>query len=530
MSRLPFDASKMAGFRAEGEPDPARRSPERSPITVSQLALLINRALRDQLATGLKVVGEIGQFRERTHWYFDVKDAGALISCVMFASSARRAGFVPRVGQQVLLTGRVEFYDKGGRTQFMVDRIEPIGAGALDLAFRRLCEELRALGWFEEGRKRALPLLPRRVAIVTSRSAAALQDVLDTARRRAPGVPIGLVDVRVQGEGAAEQVAAAVRGLSAAHKRLGIDVVLVTRGGGSMEDLWAFNERVVAEAIVACPIPVVAAIGHETDTTIAELVADVRGATPTQAAMRVFPDSEALRRQLRSMAARLTVQASRQVSIDRERLRGLTRHPLLADPQASIDRGRERLTAEVRRLVSGLNADLHHRRARLDRLGARLERHRPARVYAGREARLQLAVARIESAMAVRLARADTGPVGERLRSAVHSLLERRNGALQSTARGLDLVGPHGVLSRGYSMTLRPDGRAVRSTADVSPGLTVTTRLADGAFDSRVVGAGTPRSGLGGVSTRGARTAAASGRARRAVHNPDQMDLFGPAR
>ncbi len=512
------------------EPELSRRSPERSPITVSQLALLINRALRDQLTTGLKVVGEVGQFRERTHWYFDVKDAGALISCVMFASSARRAGFVPSVGQQVLLTGRVEFYDKGGRTQFMVDRIEPIGAGALDLAFRRLCEELRAMGWFEEGRKRALPMLPRRVAVVTSRGAAALQDVLDTARRRAPGVPIGLVDVRVQGEGAAEQVAAAVRGLSAAHERLGVDVVLVTRGGGSMEDLWAFNERIVAEAIVACPIPVVAAIGHETDTTIAELVADVRGATPTQAAMRIFPDSGALRRQLRSMGERLGLQVSRQVRIDRERLRGLARHPLMSDPGTLIDRGRERLTSDVRHMVSGVRADLQHRRSRLDRLSARLERHRPASVYAGREAGLRLAMARLESAVAVRLARADVGPAAARLRSAVLGLLERRNGALQSAARGLDLVGPHGVLRRGYSMTLRSDGRAVRSTADVSPGLTVTTRLADGSFDSRVVGDGTAGAGLDGVSTRGARAAAASARAKRGVHNPDQMDLFGPGR
>lgn len=530
MSRLPFDPSRMEGTPADAAPELSRRSPERTPITVSQLAVLINRALRDHLPSSLKVVGEISQFRERTHWYFDVKDAGALISCVMFASSARRAGFVPQVGQQVLLTGRVEFYDKGGRTQFMVDRIEPVGAGALDLAFRRLCEELRALGWFEESRKRPLPLLPRRVAVITSRSAAALQDVLDTARRRCPSVPISLVDARVQGEGAADQVAAAVRKLSALHEQLGIDVVLVTRGGGSMEDLWAFNERIVAEAIVACPIPVVAAIGHETDTTIAELVADVRGATPTQAAMRIFPDADALHRQLRSMGDRLNVQVSRQLRIDRERLRGLSRHPLLADPEASITRGRERLSAEIRHLVAGTKAALQESRSRLDRLAARLERHRPAHVYATRDSRLQLAMARLESVMAVRLARADVQPPAAKLRSAMLALLERRNSDLQSAARGLDLIGPHGVLRRGYSMTLRPDGQVVRSTTDVSPGQTVTTRLADGAFDSRVLGAGTAAAGMEVMSTRGARTAAVTRRPRRPVHNPDQMDLFGPPR
>jgi len=434
------------------------------------------------------------------------------------------------VGQQVLLTGRVEFYDKGGRTQFMADRIEPVGAGALDLAFRRLCEELRALGWFEEARKRPLPLLPRRVAIVTSRSAAALQDVLDTARRRAPVVPIGLVDVRVQGDGAAEQVAAAVRRLSALHEQLGIDVVLVTRGGGSMEDLWAFNERVVAEAIVACAIPVVAAIGHETDTTIAELVADVRGATPTQAAMRIFPDSAALHRQLRSMGERLTVQVSRQLRIDRERLRGLARHPVLADPHASIQRGRDRLSTEIRHLVSGVRSGLQENRARLDRLSARLERHRPASVYAQRDARLQLIMARLESAMAVRLARSDVGPAVAKLRSAMFSLLDRRNADLQSAARGLDLVGPAGVLRRGYSMTMRSDGQVIRAASDVSPGVTVTTRLADGAFDSRVLGGGEHGPAIDTKSTRGARAAAVAKRPRRTVHNPDQMDLFGPPR
>lgn len=476
-----------------------------APLTVSQLAVLINRALRDHLPATIRLVGEIAQFRERTHWYFDVKDAGAVISCVMFASAARRSGFVPAVGQQVVLSGRVEFYDRGGRTQFMADRIEPVGAGALDLAFRKLCEELRGLGWFAEERKRPLPLLPRRVAVVTSRTGAALQDVLDTAKRRCPSVPIALVDVRVQGEEAAGQVAATVARLGAAHEQLGIDVVLVTRGGGSMEDLWAFNERIVAEAIVNCPVPVVAAIGHETDTTIAELVADLRASTPTQAAMRIFPDREALRRQLRSMQDRLAAQVTRQIRMERERLRGLARHPFLTDPGSLVARRREELAVRLQRLVSAMRHGLSQSRGRLDRAAGRLERHRPSSVYARREARLHESMVR--------------------LRSAARGLVERRTAALESAARGLDLVGPYSVLKRGFSMTLRPDGRVVRSRGDVAPGDRVTTRLTDGSFDSTVVAEGA----FGGVD-RPSQVAGAARprRARRGgASEADQGTLFG---
>ncbi|MFN7021149.1 MAG: exodeoxyribonuclease VII large subunit, partial [Phycisphaerales bacterium] len=215
MSRLPFDPSRMTPREK-----PAAQASEVSPLTVTQLASLVERALGDNLPATIRVIGEIGQFRERTHWYFDLKDQDAVISCVMFASAARKVGFVPRVGQQVVLSGRVEFYGRQGRTQFMAEKLQPVGEGALDAAFRRLCEELRGLGWFADERKRRLPVLPRRVAVLTSRSGAALQDVLDTARRRCPSVPIALIDARVQGEGAAAQLAQAVRRLSAVHRKL----------------------------------------------------------------------------------------------------------------------------------------------------------------------------------------------------------------------------------------------------------------------------------------------------------------------
>ncbi len=458
MGRLPFDPGRVGGAE---RPSPA--APDR--LTVSQLAALIDRAVRDRVPHGVRVVGEVGQFRERTHWYFDLKDADAVVSCAMWASAARKAGFLPRTGMQVVVTGHVEFYSRQGRTTFMVDRIEPVGAGAMDLELRRLVEELRQLGWLEEERKRALPMFPRRVAVVTSRSGAALQDVLDTFRRRCPSLPVGLVDVRVQGPEAAAEITRAVRRLSASHARLGIDVVMLTRGGGSMEDLWAFNDRALAQAIVECEVPVVAAIGHETDVTIAELVADLRAATPTQAAMRIAPDASALDQQLQSIGRTLAFRCARSVRTRVDELDALARH----------------LRAGQRLVFQGAAG-------RLERLSSRLEQHRPARVFAEREARLAAGARDLHAAMGRLLAGGDVRPVADRLTRAMASAMERREGGLAALARSLDLVGPSSVLRRGYSMTLRSDGRIVRSVGDINAGEIIQTRLADGSFGSVVQG------------------------------------------
>jgi exodeoxyribonuclease VII large subunit len=451
-------------------PPAAAPTPIPRHLTVSQLATLIDHALKEKLAVGLKVVGEISRFTDRTHWYFDLKDTGAAIGCVMWQSAARKVGFTPQPGQQVLLTGRVEFYQPYGKTQFIADKLEPIGEGALDLAYRKLVEELKALGWFDPDRKRPLPMFPRKVAIVTSRTAAALQDVLDSVARRCPSLPLALADVRVQGEGAAGEIARTIRAIGRRHAQLGIDVILVTRGGGSKEDLWSFNERIVAEAIVNSPIPVVAAIGHEIDTTIAELVADLRCATPTQAAMRIAPDAAALRRQLSSIGARLTGHLTRQIKLDAERLRGAARHSIFTDPARMVDEKGEDLLARSRDLRHALLERLRHASDRLDAAAQRLNRHRPEAVYARREAAIQHA--------------------GDRLRAAMTAALHRRTATLDSSARSLDLIGPHNVLKRGYSVTLRPDGSALRSATEAHPGDTLRTRLADGSIASIVTAEG----------------------------------------
>lgn len=477
---------------------PAAPRPTEPPLSVTQLAAMIDHALKDRLPTGLKVLGEISRLTDRTHWYFDLKDAGAVITCVMWQSAARKAGFVPTPGQQVVLTGRVEYYQPFGKTQFIAEKLEPVGAGALDLAYRKLIEELRSLGYFAQERKRPLPMLPRKVAVITSRTGAALQDVLDTVIRRCPSLPMALADVRVQGEGAAAQVATAIRRVGRHHASWGIDVILVTRGGGSLEDLWAFNERVVADAIFQSPIPVVAAIGHETDTTIAELVADLRCATPTQAAMRIAPDAAALQRQLTSVGSRLGSILARQIRLDAERVRAASRHAFFATPDGFIQEPSQRLRVAGQLLRHAAIERLQQDTRRLDLAAQRLNRHRPEAAYARRES--------------------DLAHAAHRLRAATTATLHNRMLSVEAVARSLDLVGPNNVLKRGYTVTQRSDGSVVRSTDDVRPGDVLRTRLADGSFASVVTADGRDLTAL--------RTLPLARQPKKRAEDPNQPRLF----
>lgn len=438
------------------------------PLTVSQLASVIDRSLRVGVPSPVRVVGEICDFRDRSHWWFGLKDEQAVVSCAMFQSAARRAGFTPSNGQEVVVAGRVAFYEKQGKTQIYVDSIKPVGVGELELRYRALCEELRALGWFDIGRKRALPWFPRKVAVVTSRSGAALQDVLNTMRRRCPAVGVTVIDVRVQGERAAPEVAAALDWISRDHASMGVDAVIVTRGGGSMEDLWAFNERVVAEAIVRCAIPVVAAIGHETDTTIAELVADERCATPTQAAMRLTPDRASLDEQLAQLHKRLSGALRNSFRHEIGRVRAIITRPFFANPRSLVDRGRERVDRAERDMTRALAARVHAAHLRLERLASRVHAGRPEAIHAARTATAR--------------------ELEARLRAAMRRTIERRADRLDAYRRELDAVGPMQVLRRGYSVTLDAQGQAIRDPAQVTPGQPIESRVAGGLIRSTVSG------------------------------------------
>lgn len=444
-------------------------------MTVSALATALTGALSRAFPDRVRVLGEISTFTDRTHWYFDLKDVGAVVNCVMFASAARKSVWRPEVGQEIVASGRVEYYAKGGRVSLVVDRVEPVGEGALDLAFRKLCDELRGLGWFAPERKRPLPTFPRRVAVITSRTGAALQDVLVTMRRRCPAVGVLVVDVRVQGDGAAAEIAQAIAGVSRWRARLGLDAVLVTRGGGSKEDLWAFNERAVAEAIVRCELPVAAAIGHETDTTIAELVADERCATPTQAAMRLTPEMPAMLRQLDSMQARLRTHVERCLRERANHLRWVWAKQPFREPARLVSRHVEQLAEAADRLHDASSERVSEWERRLSTLETRLVAARP-------EAQQRRARERLDS-------------LSRRLAWAMQRRGADRVSRLDATARHLEAVSPRRVLDRGFSVTLRADGRIVRNAAEVRAGEIIRSMLASGEVRSRVEGGqGDPRS------------------------------------
>lgn len=491
--RLPFDPSKIAGPK-QGQDRNA------GVLTVSQLGSLIEGALRDRVPASVRVVGEVSNLRHRTHWYFDLKDADAVVSCVMWASDAARSRQHPEDGDQVVAAGRVQFFARQGKTQLYVTKVEPLGEGALERDLRRRIEQARELGWLDTQRKRPLPTLPRRVAVVTSATGAALQDVLDTLARRCPMVGVALADVPVQGERAAEAVAHTIRRLNARHKELGVDVVLVTRGGGSREDLWAFNDTNLAEAIVHSALPVVCAIGHETDVTLAELVADVRAATPTQAAVLLSPDADSLGEQIAGGGALLR--------------RAMVRR--LADTRGEMHRLSARLAGSIRTRVGA--SSLRHERA-----SARLARLAPTRIQRLRREQLWETSARLERAVAARIDKHRVQDLALRLERAGNQALERLRERIATARRELDLVDPGHVLGRGYSITFAPGGGVVRSSSQVGPGDRLVTRVGDGELTSRVEGV------RGSTSVGRSEPAHSRRRKRRNAPGTDrsQMDLFG---
>lgn len=442
---------------------------ENSPLTVSQLAARIDGALRASLPARLSVVGEISNFRERTHLYFDLKDEGASIGAIVFSTSAKRLGKFVAHGAQVVASGRLDYYPPQGRVSLIVDDIKPVGEGPLERAYRERVAELRTLGWFDTERKRTLPRFPRRVAVVTSRSAAALQDVLETVRRRCPSVGVVLADTRVQGDGAATEIARAITDVSRRAGELGIDALIVTRGGGSLEDLWAFNEVVVARAILDCSIPVVAAIGHETDTTIAELVADVRASTPTQAAMLATPDRAALMEQLDVTRSRLQGAMTRRLRFDKERLRSAARVESLTPLRAMLARARDSLEDVGQAMADSMARTRAARNGLLVHLASRLGALRPAR-------QLTLAKSRTHALEQLLISAADRRIAGARL-------------GIDGATRSLEMVNPLAVLARGYSVTYS-GGRIVRTPDDVRPGDRLVTKVERGEIESTVTSPG----------------------------------------
>ena len=448
----------MAIERSPEVPEPAEI------ITVSTL----NRIARETLERGIPLMWIAGEASNLTraasgHIYFSLKDEAAQVRCVMFRNRAQLVPFRLQEGMRVEARALVTLYEARGDFQLNVEVLRQAGIGALYEAFARLREKLDKEGLFAAERKKPLPRFPRRVGIVTSLQAAALRDILSALERRCPHLPAVLYPAPVQGEGAAEKIAAAIR---IAGERGECDVLIVARGGGSIEDLWAFNEETVARAIDACPIPVVAGIGHETDTTIADLAADRRATTPTAAAELVSAGYVEARQHLARLGAALHETLRRALETRMQRLDLLGRS--LVRPGERL----ARLRVEVSHLDTRLAANLH---LRLGKAAGVLQ-----------QARSRLASARPD----MRLAKRDLHELGRRMQNTQAVRFEGQHIALAALATNLAHLSPNAVLQRGYSITRKADGTIVHSSEELAEDEALHLTFGHGWADARVTGRG----------------------------------------
>ena len=438
---------------------------ERVVCTVSELVLRIKETLEDRFPA-VWVEGEISNLRipSSGHVYFTLKDDGAQLRCVLFRSRGRRVAFQPEDGMQVLAFGGLDVYAARGEYQLIVELLEPKGVGALQLAFEQLKRKLEAEGLFEAGRKRALPPFPRTIGIVTSPTGAAIRDMLHVIGRRFADLRVLITPVRVQGEEAPGEIVRALRDLQEVPD---LDVVIVGRGGGSIEDLWAFNDERVARAISACRVPVISAVGHETDFTIADFVADLRAPTPSAAAEVVVREKLHVIRALCDMYDTLKQTMTARLARERQRVDSLGRRRVLTDAARALRDWHRRLDELSTRLALGVRAN------------RRLGEHRLS--LARNALRSLNPVARIANGTVV------LAQLRGRLASAGANRAKTARHRLDAAVGQLDSLSPLAVLGRGYSLTrLLPSGAIVRSAAQTRPGDAIEILLREGALDARV--------------------------------------------
>ncbi len=486
-------------------PQPAWRRPvvERKVVSVSELTAQVKELLEPAL-TRVLVRGEVSGFRgpnTRGHLYFSIKDQFASIEVRIWQSTARLLKFALRDGLSVVVEGAINVYEPQGRYSVIAQRIEPEGVGARALAFEELKQKLSAEGLIGERRtrpRRPLPMLPKRIGVVTSISGAALRDFLKVLHRRHPRLSVVVCDARVQGEGAGYEVARAIRWF----QRVDVDVLVVTRGGGSVDDLWAFNEEPIARAIFASRVPVVSAVGHEIDTTLADLVADVRAPTPSAAAEAVAPVLADLTVGLANAQARLRRAFDRRLLHERNALRALGAK--MTDPRRTLTQYRLRFSDSAERMARVLRRSVRANREQVRALAVRLQRARPQDQLKVRRAELESLSARLLAVVRTQLRgeresfnrsvmefhRASPSPEVLRERQALGHLADRLNAwprrqlareqeRLRSSAGRLDALSPLRVLARGYALVQLPDGRVVRAAGDVRVGDAVKITVAE---------------------------------------------------
>ncbi len=500
---------KAAPPRTAAKPADSKKIP--AVYSVTQLTRLIKLTLNEHLPEKLTVTGEISNFKRHSsgHLYLTLKDETAHLPALMWRSNAERLKFKPADGLAVVATGRIDLYEPQGKYQFYIDKLEPAGIGALELAFRQLADTLRKEGLFDETHKKPIPAFPETIAIVTSATGAAIEDITKTLNRRFPIVRKLLYPVAVQGEGAAAQIARAVRELNQRQWEFGgIDVIILGRGGGGIEDLWAFNEEIVARAVFRSQIPIISGIGHEVDATIADLVADRRAATPTAAAEIAVPLLTELRETLSQFQQRLPHALGQDLEATRLALKNLTHRPFFTRPLDGV-RSRQQgldeqsatltqiITEQLRRAARDLESDSAVLRRiephyALKQAQQRLLQHQHlihltvGEFYQVQKHRLEHQAVRLHAASprrSLEYNRVLLAHVTQRTAKAGQQEMQRRRQRLNHVQARLENLNPRAVLARGYSITRHTSThRIVKADSKIQPGDLLTTELDGSTF------------------------------------------------
>lgn len=465
----------------------APAAPARKVYGVAELTRFIKTTLENEIGS-VWLEGELSNFIKASsgHLYFTLKDADAQIRGAMFRGSTMSMKFEPRDGMKVRVQGEITVYEKRGEYQIIVKRMEEAGKGSLQEQFEKLKAKLQAEGLFDAARKKKFPVLPQRIGIVTSPTGAVIRDIINVLKRRFPNLIIRLIPVRVQGAGAAEEIAAAVDQFNA--WRGAADVLIVGRGGGSLEDLWAFNEEVVARAVARSQIPVISAVGHETDFTICDFVADLRAPTPSAAAELVVQAKGVWEETLRSHARHLAAALENKLLAFKNRYTRVARSYVFREPQNLAKNYRQRIETQRGKLASLLLGAAQQQQQRIDELEMRIG-HRME--IAIQDFRRQIEKSRDRLAPAlfdVRMKKSQrVGELAMRIGHRMEVVTQSRRQKIERLESQLRALGPLAVLDRGYSITQTEDGKVVRDAAQVAAGTKLKTRVAKGVIASEVI-------------------------------------------
>ena len=437
---------------------------ERLVLSISQLNAEVSQLLNQGFAA-VWVEGEISNFTcaSSGHLYLTLKDAGAQVRCALFKGNAMRLKLNPRNGLKVVARGKIGLYEPRGDYQMVLDTMEEAGEGALQRQFEALKQQLQAQGLFADTHKQALPSFPRAIGVVTSPTGAAIRDIINVLKRRCPQIPVLVYPVLVQGEGAKEQIAQAI---AQADREQRCEVLIVARGGGSIEDLWAFNEEIVAQAIYQCSLPIISGVGHEIDFTIADFVADQRAPTPSAAAELVSPDMQALQQRVQQLKLQLWRFQQRQLQRAQQHVQQLNQRLNQQRPTQKLPQKAQRLDELDLRLNAAIQRRLQQQHLRLTYLQTRLQQRSPQRQLQQQHAQLERLQTRLQRALQQRMDKA-------------HSRFVLQVSKLKT-------LSPLATLERGYSITQNAQGHVITQSAQVSIGDTLITRVAQGQIESVV--------------------------------------------